>query len=103
MKLGLDKKDFKTLKFQMGGGVPPEGVPVEGVPEEGQEDPIQLLLQGAVQAIENKDCNTAMQVCQVLIQTLGGGEGEPPQEPVVQKKGGPLKVRYAGNKKGCKK
>ena len=40
-------------------------------------DPTAALLQGAQQAVQNQDCSIAMQVCQMLIQALGGGAPAP--------------------------
>ena len=63
-------------KFQAGGPMP------AGAPQ-GGEDPTAMLLQGAQQAVQGQDCEMAMQVCQMLIEALGGG-GSPqkaaPQE-----------------------
>lgn len=70
-------------KFQMGGPAP-----------QGQ-DPMQVLLQAAQQAVQGQDCEIAMQVCQMLIEAVGGAQAAPaetpaPQEEPVYKKGGRL-------------
>lgn len=94
---------FKEVKkFQMGGAAP------AGAPQ-GGEDPTQVLLQGAQQALQSQDCQMAMQVCQMLVEALGGGgapaeggapaapgEGEAPAEPVYRR-GGRLVRRISKN------
>lgn len=62
-------------KFQAGGPMP------AGAPQ-GGEDPTAMLLQGAQQAVQRQDCEMAMQVCQMLIEALGGGGS--PQEAAPQ-------------------
>lgn len=62
-------------KFQAGGPMP------AGAPQ-GGEDPTAMLLQGAQQAVQGQDCEMAMQVCQMLIEALGGGGS--PQEAAPQ-------------------
>lgn len=63
-------------KFQEGGTAPAEQI----APQNGQ-DPMAQLVQGAAQAVQSGDCNVAMQVCQMLMELAGGGEGAPaPQE-----------------------
>ncbi len=61
-------------KFQEGGPAP-EQAPQGGAPQGG--DPMAELVQGAMQAVQSGDCNVAMQVCQMLVQLAGGGEGAP--------------------------
>jgi hypothetical protein len=58
----------------------PAGAPAP-VPQ-GGEDPTAMLLQGAQQAVQGQDCEMAMQVCQMLIEALGGGGS--PQEAAPQ-------------------
>lgn len=81
-------------KFQEGGEMPAEGAPVEGAPapEKQGGDPMQMLLEGAAQALQNQDCNLAMQVCDALMQLAqgGGGEQPAPAEEPVYKRGGRL-------------
>ena len=48
-------------KFQEGGVAP------------AQQDPMAVLLQGAQQAVQNQDCQIASQVCQMVLEMLGGG------------------------------
>lgn len=75
-------------KFQAGGPMP-AGAPAPA--PQGGEDPTAMLLQGAQQAVQGQDCEIAMQVCQMLIEALGGGGN--PQEaahrklPQLQQKG----------------
>lgn len=87
--------NFKYInKFQDGGAVAPAeegGAPVQGG---GQEDPMAMLLQGAAQAVQNQDCNMAMQVCQAFVQMArqaqGGGAPEAQAGEPVYRKGGRL-------------
>ena len=66
-------------KYQEGGAMPPQG----GAPApQGGEDPMAMLMQGAQQALNEQDCQVAMQVCQMLIEALGGGGS--PQEAAPQ-------------------
>ena len=63
-------------KFQAGGPMPAP---------QGGEDPTAMLLQGAQQAVQGQDCEMAMQVCQMLIEALGGGpQGAAPQGAAPQ-------------------
>lgn len=87
-------------KFQQGGPVAPEApmpaeeMPAEAAPEGGmEENPLVMLGEGAMQALQNQDCQTAMQVCQGLVQILQQMQEPAPQEPAgepVFKKGGVL-------------
>lgn len=56
----------------------------EGGAVAGGEDPMQQILQGAVQAVQNNDADMALQVCQMLVQIVqqqgGGAEEEPAPE-----------------------
>ena len=74
-------------KFQEGGEMAP---PPEAAPEGG--DPTAQILEAAMAALQNQDCNLAMQVLQALVQMLGGGAPEGPtstegQAPVFRKGG----------------
>lgn len=72
-------------KFQQGGEMP----------QGGQQDPQAVLLQGAQQAVQNQDCQIAIQVCQMLLEMMGGGGEQAPtpapeqetQEPVYRRGG----------------
>lgn len=57
-------------KFQQGGAAP--------APQGGEQDPQAVLMQGAQQAVQNQDCQMAIQVCQMLLEMMGGGGGEAP-------------------------
>lgn len=75
-------------KFQQGGAVPVEAAPApEAAPA--QEDPIVVLAEMSMQALQTQDCQIAMQVCEgfvSLIQQMQGG-APAPQEPVFRKGG----------------
>ena len=91
----------KIKKFQAGGQMPAETeapveqeVPVEEAPVEEapqQQHPLIMLAEGAIQALQNQDCNVAMQVCQGLIQLVQQAAGPAPEaaqgEPVFRKGG----------------
>ena len=97
MKVGIKK-------FQEGGQmapqVAPEAAPVQepqnGEPQAEQgENPIMQIAQLAVQALQNQDCQAAMQVCQAFIQMIQQSQQQatPEQAPEgepVYKKGGVL-------------
>jgi hypothetical protein len=59
-------------------------------------DPMQQLIQAAAQAVQSQDCQTALQVCQALVEAASGGGGgqqapeEAPAEQPVYRKGGKL-------------
>lgn len=79
-------------KFQEGGAAPapaPEG-----------QDPMAVLLQGAQQAVESQDCNTAMQVCQMLLEMAGGAagaeQGAPAEAAPAPAEGEPVMARRGG-------
>lgn len=59
----------------------------------GQQDPLMMLAQMAAQAIQNNDCQMAMQVCQVFLQILQQASGQNAQQASGQpvfRKGGTL-------------
>lgn len=83
----------KVKKFQEGGAM--EQAPVEQTaPEEAasQQDPLMMLAEASMQALQNQDCQMAMQVCQALVQMLQQVQegGTPAQGEPVFKKGGVL-------------
>lgn len=92
--------EYKFIKkFQEGGAMAPEQAPQgaeQGAPagaEQGAEqDPMAMLLQAAAQALQNQDCNMAMQVCQAFMQMAQQGQGTAPEEAgqPVYRKGGRL-------------
>lgn len=70
---------------------------------QGGQDPIMMIAQAAIQALETQDCNIAMQVCEAFIGLLQGAQEAPaevgaPVEQPVFKKGGKL-----SKKKACRK
>lgn len=82
-------------KFQEGGAAPATEA---AAPQQGGEDPTAMLMQGAQQAVQNQDCQIAIQVCQMVLEMLGGGGapaeaggaevgGAPPSEPVYRRGG----------------
>ena len=93
----------KTRCYQIGGEMAaPEEAPEQmtGAPEEvpagaeqGGGDPIMQIAQMAAQALQNQDCQMAMQICEIFLQMVqqqqGAAEPEPAGEPVF-KAGGVL-------------
>ena len=82
----------KVKKFKEGGAM--EQAPVEQTAPEAapQQDPLMMLAEASMQALQKQDCQMAMQVCQALVQMLQqvqGGETPAQGEPVF-KKGGVL-------------
>lgn len=92
--------EYKYIKkFQEGGAMAPEQAPQgaeQGAPagaeQGGEQDPMAMLLQAAAQALQNQDCNMAMQVCQAFIQMAQQSQGGAPAEAgqPVYRKGGRL-------------
>ena len=77
-------------KFQAGGPMP-AGAPAPA--PQGGEDPTAMLMQGAQQAVQGGDCEIAMQVCQMLLEMLGGGapaEGAPVEAAPAPAEGEPV-------------
>ena len=56
-------------------------------------DPMEQILQAAAQAVQTQDGNFALQVCQALVEVMGGGGQPAPTEQPVYGKGGRL-VRW---------
>ena len=92
MNIKINNNEFNQMisKFQEGGEVPaPEQAPA---PEQGGS-PEEQIMMACQQALETQDCNLAMQVCQAIMQMLGGGAPqEAPaapagQEPVYRRGG----------------
>lgn len=70
---------FRSVNFLQQGGAAPAGAPAQ----QGAQDPAAMLMQAAQQAIQGQDCQMALQVCQMLIEALGGsaaGAQPAPQE-----------------------
>lgn len=82
----ITEKQIK--KFQEGGAVPVQTAPApEAAPA--PQDPIAMLAEMSIQALQTQDCQIAMQVCEgfvALIQQMQGG-APAPQEPVFRKGG----------------
>ena len=82
--------DLKFRKFQEGGAMPEE----QAAPEQQGGDPIMQIAQMAVQALQNQDCNAAMQVCQAFVQLIQssqqGGAPAPENSEPVYRRGGTL-------------
>lgn len=88
----------KIKKFQTGGQMPvqepveqtAEQMPVEEAPAE-EQNPLIMLAEGAIQALQSQDCQIAMQVCQALVQVVQQAAGPAPEaaqgEPVFRKGG----------------
>ena len=78
----------KKIGYYQEGG---EMAPAEAAPEQAAaQDPMQQLLQVAVQAVQNQDCEA---VCQALLQLAQGGapqEQAPQEEPTFAKRGAKL-------------
>lgn len=89
--------DQRFVKFMQEGGVAPEAAPAEqapAAPEQGGS-PEEQLLMACQQAVETQNCELAMQVCQAVLQMLGGGAQEaapaaPEGQAPVYGKGGRL-------------
>ena len=95
----LQSKQFNEMiaKFQEGGQVEPGTAPAPAEepvqePTGGGEDPMQQLAMACQQVLETQDCNLAMQVCQAILQMIGGGAPAPEEAPgePVYKMGGKL-------------
>ena len=56
-------------KFQEGGAMPQDPNAAAGAPQ-GGEDPTAMLMQGAEQAVQNQDCQIAIQVCQMVLEMI---------------------------------
>ena len=94
MKIVTEKQ---IKKFQEGGALPAEAAPAPAAAP-AQEDPIAMIAEMSMQALQTQDCQIAMQVCEgfvALIQQMQGGA--PAQEPVFRKGGKMLR------KKACRK
>lgn len=65
--------------------------PAGGHEAQGGQDPLMQLAQIAAQALQTKNCDAAMQVCQAFVQLLqhaqGGGAAQPEGEPVYRRGG----------------
>ena len=90
-------KDERFVKYLQEGGVAPEAAPVEeapAAPEQGGS-PEEQIMMACQQALQTQNCELAMQVCQAILQMMGGGAQEaapaaPEGQAPVYKKGGKL-------------
>jgi len=75
----------------------PVGQPQEAAPQE--QDPMMVMAQLAMQAIQNNDCQSAMEVCNMFIQLIqeaqqgGRAPQEEPQGEPVYRAGGKIAYR----------
>lgn len=101
--------EIKIKKFQEGGAMPaPEAAPAPApeqggapAPEQGGQDPLMMLAEMAMQALQSQDCNAMAQVCEGFLQLVqqaqgGGAPAEAPAEPLYRR-GGTLVRRLSKN------
>ena len=96
MKISIKNYDENQYlpKFQEGGAMeaPAEDPNAAAAAPEQGGDPQEQLLAACQQAIQTQDCQLAMQICQALLQMVGGGAPQEPAAPEGQqpvfKKGG---------------
>lgn len=62
-------------KFQEGGAMPPQ----DPAAAQGAQDPMAMILEGAMQAVQGQDCQIALQVCQALTEMAGASAQPAPQ------------------------
>ena len=72
---------MKFVKKFQNGGAAPQGA---------QQDPQEVLMQGAQQAVQNQACQIAIQVCQMILEMMGGGGGEAPAAAPEQESAEPV-------------
>lgn len=88
--------DERLVNYLQEGGVAPEAAPEEApaAPEQGGGDPMEQIVAACQQALQTQDCNLMAQICQAILQMVGGGEEAAPAAPEgqapVYKKGGKL-------------
>ena len=90
----------KTQKFQDGGQMAqPEAAPMPAEAPQQGGDPMQMLVEAAMTAVQNQDPNMAMEVCMMLLELVGVAPGQAPvgaqQGQPVFAKGGKLKRKNA--------
>lgn len=96
MKIKFENKELDKLigKYQAGGEMAPaEPAPEPAPAPEQGGSPEEQLMMACQQAVETQDCNIALQVCQAILQMMGGGAPEAPAEAPgqpVYRKGGKL-------------
>lgn len=87
---------MKLRKYQQGGPMPAEAAvdpAMAGGAPAPEQDPIMMMAEGAMIALQNQDCQTAMQVCEMLLQLVQGAQGAAPAGEPVFRKGGKLARR----------
>ena len=90
---------MKIKKFQEGGAMPAAAP----APAPQEQDPIVMLVEMSMQALQGGDCELAMQVCEALVgmvqQQMGPGPvDQAPQGEPVFKKGGKIMRRKCARK-----
>ena len=83
-------KDKELVKYlQEGGEIAQEPA---AAPEQAGGSPEEQLMMACQQAVETQNCELALQVCQAVMQMMGGGAPAAPEAPgaPVYKKGGKL-------------
>lgn len=83
----------KPRKFQDGGQMAqPEAAPMPAEAPQQGGDPMQMLVEAAMAAVQNQDPNMAMEVCMMLLELVGAVPGQAPvggpQGQPVFKRGG---------------
>lgn len=88
---------LNVKKFQAGGPMGGEAAPA---PEAQGQDPLMQVIEMAQQAIQSKDCQMALGVCDMLLQIVqqsqGGAPGAAPApeaQPTFARQGGKLVKR----------
>ena len=91
----------KTQKFQDGGQMMPvEAAPMPAEAPQQGGDPMQMLVEAAMAAVQNQDPNMAMEVCMMLLELVGAAPGQAPvgapaEGQPVFRKGGKMKRKGA--------
>lgn len=74
----------------------PEPTAAPAAQGEGGQDPVAMIIETAIQAVQANDGQLALQVCAALIneaqKQMSGGQEPVPAEPVMAKRGGKLVV-----------
>ena len=81
---------------QMSAEPAPESTAAPAAQGEGGQDPVAMIIEAAIQALQANDGQLALQVCAALVNTaqqqMNGGQEPVPAEPVMAKRGGKLVV-----------
>lgn len=83
----IDKKSVR--RYQQGGPMPVETA--APAPAQEAQDPMMMIVEAAMQAVQAQDPNLAMEVCMMLVELVQGGPapvGEVPAGQPVFKNGG---------------